>query len=185
MSTKYKFGDNEIAHFITFSVINWIDALTRNEYKDIVVESLQYCIKEKGLQLHAGVIMSNHVHLIASAKQGFMLTNILRDLKKFTSNKIFKAIEENPKESRKEWMLWMFKRAGKRNSNNKDFQFWQQDNHPIELNTAEMLKQRLDYLHQNPVRAGIVYEPQDYVYSSGIDYCTTMKGRILIEHLQS
>ncbi|MEO7050001.1 MAG: hypothetical protein ABI091_32145, partial [Ferruginibacter sp.] len=130
--------------------------------------------------------------LIASAKQGFMLTNILRDLKKFTSKKIFKAIEENPKESRKEWMLWIacpdrsgFKRAGKRNSNNKDFQFWQQDNHPIELNTAEMLKQRLDYLHQNPVRAGIVYEPQDYVYSSGIDYCTTMNGRILIEHLQS
>ena len=129
--------------------------------------------------------MSNHVHLIASAKQGFMLTNILRDLKKFTSKQIFKAIKENPGESRKEWMLWMFIRAGKRNSNNKDFQFWQQDNHPIELNTAEMLKQRLDYLHQNPVRAGIVYEPQDYVYSSGIDYCTTMNGRILIEHLQS
>jgi putative transposase len=87
MSTKYKFGDNEIAHFITFSVVNWIDALTRNEYKDIIVASLQYCIKEKGLKLHAWVIMSNHVHLIASAKQGFMLTNILRDLKKFTRRK--------------------------------------------------------------------------------------------------
>ena len=184
MSTKYKFGDNEIAHFITFSVVNWIDALTRNEYKDIVVESLQYCIKEKGLQLHAWVIMSNHVHLIASAKKDFMLSHILRDLKKFTSKQIFKSIEENPKESRKEWMIWMFKRAGKRNSNNKDFQFWQQDNHPIELTTPEMLKQRLEYLHQNPLRAGIVYEPQDYVYSSGIDYCTTMKGRIAIEHLQ-
>ena len=76
----------------------------------------------------------------------------------------------------------MFKRAGKRNSNNKGFQFWQQDNHPIELSTGLMLKQRLDYLHENPVRAGIVYEPQEYVYSSAIDYYR--KGKIDIEHLQ-
>ena len=136
------------------------------------------------MQLHAWIIMSNHVHLIASAKRGFMLSNILRDLKKFTSKQIFSSIEENTTESRKDWMIWMFKRAGKRNSNNKDFQFWQQDNHPIELRTTEMLKQRLDYLHENPVRAGIVYEPQEYVYSSGKDYYTTMKSRIEIEHLQ-
>ena len=64
MSTKYKTGDNELAHFITFSVVNWIDALTRNEYKDIIVDSLQFCIKEKGMKLYAWVIMSNHIHLI-------------------------------------------------------------------------------------------------------------------------
>lgn len=88
-------------------------------------------------------------------------------------------------------MIWItspdlsgFKRAGKRNSNNKDFQFWQRDNHPIELSNPEMLKQRLDYLHYNPVGAGIVYEPQEFVYGSGINYYTTMKCRIAIEHLQ-
>ena len=183
MSTKYKIGDDEIPHFITFSIVNWIDALTRNDYKEIIVNSLQYCINEKGMMLHAWIIMSNHVHLIISAKKDFELSNILRDLKKYTSKQIIKAIEENPKESRKEWMIWMFGRAGKRNSNNKDFQFWQQDNHPIELSNGTITKQRLNYLHENPVRAAIVYDAHDYIYSSAIDYYTNRKGRIEIELL--
>ena len=65
---------------------------------------------------------------------------------------------------------------GKRNSNNKNFQFWQQDNHPMELYGYEMLMQELDYLHDNPVRAGLVYETWHYKYSSAVDYCTNMKG---------
>ncbi|HMI79916.1 MAG TPA: transposase, partial [Ferruginibacter sp.] len=120
---KYKTGDDEQAHFITFSVVEWIDALTRNEYKDIITESLAYCIKEKGLRLHAWIIMPNHVHLIMSARREFMISHILRDLKKFTSKQIYNAILANPKKSRKEWLICMFKRAGKRNSNNRDFQF--------------------------------------------------------------
>lgn len=142
-----------------------IDALTRNEYKDIIVESLKHCIENKGLVLTAWIIMSNHVHLIGSAKIGFTIGDMLRDLKKFTSKQIFKAIKENPKESKKECppgdasrtgMIYMFERAGKRSSNNKDFQFWQQDNHPIELSNPGMLKQKLDYLPVQPaVRAGM------------------------------
>lgn len=184
MSTKYKFGENEIAHFVTFSVVIWIDALTRNEYKEIIVESLKYCISEKGLNLHAWIIMSNHVHLIVSAKKEFVISHILRDLKKYTSKQIYTSIQGNARESRRDWMIWMFDRAGKRNSNNKNFQFWQQDNHPIELSSVQLLKQRLDYLHEKPVRAGIVFAPEEYVYGSGTDYCTNRKGRIEIEHLQ-
>ncbi|HTQ27914.1 MAG TPA: transposase [Puia sp.] len=183
MGSQYKIGDNEIPHFISFSVVNWIDALTRNEYKDIIVDSLQFCMSEKGMVLNAWVIMSNHLHLIMSARAGVLISNILRDMKKYTSKQIIKAIKENPKESRKDWMIWMFERAGKRNSNNEIFQFWQQDNHPVELSSNEMIEQRLNYMHENPVRAGIVYEPQDYVYSSAIDYYTTMNGRIAVEHL--
>ena len=183
MSGKYAVGDDQVPHFISFSVVNWIDAFTGNEYKDIIIGSLKYCIEEKGLLLHAWIIMSNHVHLIMSTKPGFWISDILRDLKKFTSKQIITAIAENPKESRKDWMLWMFERAGKRNSNNEHYQFWQQDNHPIELTTNGMLEQRLNYLHENPVNAGIVYEPQDYVYSSAIDYYSDEKGKIEIEHI--
>jgi len=184
MSVKYKTGDNQLPHFLSFSVVEWIDALTRNEYKEIIVESLKHCIENKGLVLNAWIIMSNHVHLIGSAKIDFTISDILRDLKKFTSKQIFNTIKDNPKESRKEWMIYMFERAGKRNSNNKSFQFWQQDNHPIELTNPGILKQKMDYLHENPVRAGIVFKPQHYVYSSAVDYCTNQKGRILVEHLQ-
>ena len=161
-----------------------IDALTRNEYKDIIVESLKYCIDKKGMILHAWIIMSNHIHLILKAQKDFIISNIMRDFKKYTSKQIVGSIKENPKESRREWMIYMFERAGKKNSNNKDFQFWQQDNHPIELSTPAMLKQRLDYLHENPVRAGIVYEAGSYVYSSAVNYYTGGKGKIGIEHLE-
>ena len=184
MSTKYKTGDNEMAHFLSFAVINRINALTRPEYKDIIVESLKYCIAAKGMKLHAWVIMNNHVHLILSAGKGFVISHILRNMKKFTSKLIIKTIAENYKESRREWMLWMFERAGKKSSSNERYQFWQHDNHPIELVNTHLLKQRLDYLHENPVRAGIVYEPQEYVYSSAIDHYTTRKGMIDIDQLQ-
>lgn len=123
MSVKYKTGDDQMPHFITFSVVEWIDALTRNEYKDIILASLEFCIRHKGLELNARVFMSNHVHFVMSAKPGFTISNILRDLKKYTSKQLFRSIRDNRIKSRKARMLYMFERAGKRNSNNKDFQF--------------------------------------------------------------
>ena len=98
------------------------------------------------------------------------MQDILRDLKSFTSRNLNEAIKTHPQESRKEWMIWMMERAGKRNGNNNDWQLWQQHNQPIELNTNEMMDQRLDYLHHNPVEAGFVSEPEHWRYSSAIDY---------------
>ena len=175
MPSKYKISDHQNLHFITFSVVQWVDALSRPYYKDIVIDSIQYCQQHKGLILYAYVLMNNHVHLIASAAAEHNLSDILRDLKTYTSKTLLKEISENPRESRKNWMLWLFKSAGIRNPNNKDFQFWQQDNRPIELSSNEMMDQRLDYIHQNPVKAGFVYEPEHYVYSSAADY-TGRKG---------
>ena len=182
MSSKYKVGEDAIPHFVTFSVVGWIDVFSREQYKELFVESLKYCQEKKGLVLHAWVVMTNHAHLIISSNTN-KIENIVRDLKKYTSKQIIKAIQENPSESRKEWMLNIFSHAGKSNNNNKDFQFWKQDYHPIELNTAEKLTQRLDYLHENPVRSGLVWEPWHYKYSSAIDYYTTEPGLLKIEHL--
>ena len=80
-------------------------------------------------------------------------------------------------------MLWLFSSAGQKNSNNKYYQFWQQDNHPVKLTTMEMVIQKLNYLHDNPVRAGIVFEPHQYVYSSAADYFTERKGLLPVERL--
>jgi len=114
--------------------------------------------------------MNNHVHLIASANEGYNLSDILRDLKKFTSKKLVSAIEDNVQESRRRWMLWIFRSNGERNSNNEKHQFWQQDNHPVCLDTAYLIDQRMDYLHNNPVAESIVEEPEHYIYSSARDY---------------
>lgn len=182
MSSKYKVGDDTIPHFVTFTVIGWVDVFTREQYKEIMVESLQYCMEQKGLTLHAWVIMTNHVHLIISSKTS-KLDALVRDMKKFTSKQIIKAVTVNPEESRKEWMLNIFRYAGTGNKNNKDFQFWKQDYHPVELSTNELLEQRLQYLHENPVRSGLVWEAWHYKYSSAIDYYTTEKGLLKIERM--
>jgi putative transposase len=169
MSRNYKFRDQERPYFISFATVYWIDALTRPVYKDIVVDSIKYCIENKGLIVYAWVIMSSHVHMIIGTNKNPM-ENIVRDLKRHTSKALLKAISENPVESRREWMLFMFERAGRKNSNNSKYQFWQQHNHPIELDNNTVMDQRLDYLHNNPVEEGYVYELHEYVYSSAIDY---------------
>lgn len=183
MPSKYTIQDHQALHFITFATVEWIDALSRPVYKDIVVDSLQYCITNKGLILYAYVIMSNHVHMIAAAQEGYHLSDILRDLKKFTSKRLIEAIENNPQESRKRWMLWIFRSAGQKNHNNQTYQFWQQDNRPIELSSNLMMDQRLNYIHNNPVEAGIVFEPHYYVYSSAVDYAGG-KGLVDIEFIE-
>ena len=126
----YKIRDQYAVHFITFAVVEWIDVFTRKAYADIVLDSLRFCISNKALKVHAWCIMSNHVHLICSAANG-NLSDILRDFKKFTSKAIIKSIEENKQESRKNWMLWLFKKAGEKNSRNNNCQFWRQNNHPV------------------------------------------------------
>ena len=126
--------------------------------------------------MYAWCIMSNHVHLIISTTETGNLSGIIGDMKRHTSKTILKAIEENMQESRRDWMLWLFKRAGEYNSNNEKYQFWQQHNHPVQLSTQEMINQRLDYLHNNPVEAGIVSYPPEYLYSSAKDYYTEKKG---------
>ena len=82
-----------------------------------MLDSLAYCQKEKGLLIHAYCIMPSHLHLIISAVNN-NLSDIIRDFKKFTSAKILKTIEENSKESRRNWMLWIFKKAGENNERN-------------------------------------------------------------------
>lgn len=114
--------------------------------------------------------MTSHVHLIIGTTFKKM-EGILCDFKSHTSTQLRKMIKDNQQESRFEWLLWMMERAGNKNSNNNGFQFWQQNNHPIELWDNYMKEQKLDYLHENPVVSGFVSKTADYLYSSARDYC--------------
>jgi putative transposase len=179
----YLIRDQHAIHFVSFAVVQWVDVFTRKVYSDIVVESLNFCVKNKGLQVHAWCIMSNHLHLIISAKEPATLSGILRDFKKYTSSKIVEAIESNDQESRKNWMLWIFRSAGQNNHRNEKYQFWQQDNHPIECSDGKILDSKMKYLHENPVRAGLVKFEGDYVYSSGADYYLDQKGLVEMSYI--
>lgn len=98
-------------------------------------------------------------------------SELIRDFQGFTARKLLKAIEENTQESKKEWLLWMFEKAGERNSNIKKYQFWQQHNNPIEIWSLTVFEQKLNYIHQNPVKSGFVIEPWEWKYSSAGNYC--------------
>jgi len=170
MSRNYKFHNSEGLYFVSFAVVGWLDVFTRNEYKDLVLESLEFCQKNKGMEIHAWCIMTNHVHLIFRSIENQKPELLLGDFKRFTSRSVVKAIQENPKESRKEFLLDYFKKEAEKSSNTTNFQFWRHDNKPIELWSNEVIQQKIDYIHNNPVEEGIVFRPEDYKYSSAPDY---------------
>lgn len=178
MSRKYKIHDQQKLYFVTFTVIHWIDVFIRNEYRSIFIESIKYCQNNKGLLVCAFCIMPSHVHLILGSSGQYNLEGIIRDLKSFTSRNIRLLLEKNTlvQESRRDWMLRMMYNAGRYNNNNIDFQFWQQHNHPIELNTNELMDQKLEYIHLNPVASGFVDTPEAWTYSSARDYSGSSQG---------
>ncbi|MBI3134315.1 MAG: transposase [Bacteroidetes bacterium] len=170
MSRNYKFHNPTAAYFVSFAVVDWLDVFTRNEYKDILLESLSFCQKNKRMEIYAWCIMSNHVHLVFQSIDGQTPDQLLGDFKRFTSNAVVKAIKENPQESRKEFLLDRFKKAAANSSNVKHYQFWRHDNQPIELWSNHVISQKIRYIHNNPVAAGLVFRPEDYRYSSAVDY---------------
>ena len=169
MSRAYKFHNPEGLYFITFATVAWVDVFTRRDYKDIVVESLRFCQQEKGLLLYAWVIMSNHVHLIIRARDGFRISDIIRDLNRHTANTIIKAIQQEP-ESRREWLLAGMAAAAERIKRNEHFKFWRDDNHAVWLESNKFIQQKLSYVHENPVKEQLVAHAEDYVFSSAGDY---------------
>ena len=119
MLDGYKIRDQSLPHFITATVVDWVDVFTRKNYRDIVVECLDFCIREKGMVLYGYVIMSNHIHMVVQSNNG-ELSNLIRDFKKFTATKILEKIQSEP-ESRREWILERFKLAAESHTRNKNY----------------------------------------------------------------
>jgi len=168
MTTGYQIYNQHHTYFLTLQVIDWVDVFTRKIYRDIILESLTYCRVHKGLRIFAYVIMTNHIHVIVESETN-RLSDILRDFKSFTSKKILKTIAEG-NESRKDWMLKRFEFAARSNKRCSDMQFWTHENHAIEIYSDQFLSQKMAYIHNNPVRAGFVENPGDWLYSSQSNY---------------
>ncbi len=169
MSRNYKFHNKSGLYFVSFATINWIDVFTRQIYFDVLVDSINYCRKEKGMELYCYCFMPSHVHFIFRSSKSEP-SELLRDFKRHTSKKVVECIENNSQESRKEWLLWMFERTGKKNATTTKRQFWQQNNKPIELWSEKVIKQKIDYIHNNPVESGLVVNPEDWKYSSARNF---------------
>jgi len=161
MSRNYKFHNPEGIYFVSFATVFWVDVFVRRLYFDCIVESLNHCVDEKGMEIYAWCIMPSHVHLVFRSATD-KPEDLIGGFKSYTSRKLIKLIEENQQESRREWLLNSFKKAGAANSNNSKNQFWQQHNQPIELWTQAVFQQKVDYRHNNPVEAGFVGNEFEY-----------------------
>ena len=174
MGHAYVIRDQFGQYFVTFTVNQWVDVFSRQEYADLFLDSVRFCQKEKGLKVHAWVIMTNHIHMIISSDK-VNLSDIIRDLKKYTSTQIINAIKNNPQESRKNWFLWLLqkKEGGKL--------FWKEGYHGEEIISESFFQSKLEYIQMNPVKAGIVEKEEEYVYSSCGYLYGVRKGLIELE----
>ena len=157
------------AYFITMTVVGWVDVFTRKNHRDAIIESLKYCQKEKGLIIFAYVVMSNHIHMIVHTNEPYLIKDTIRDFKKFTSKKILQQIQNEP-ESRRGWMLKLFEDEDELSKKHKSYKFWQAGNHAIEVFSENFIWDKINYIHNNPVRAGFVENQWDWLYSSAANY---------------
>jgi REP element-mobilizing transposase RayT len=168
MSTGYKISEQDELHYVTFQIVRWVDLFTRQVYRDIVIDSLCFCQQHKGLEIYAFVVMSNHIHLLIRSECE-KLSDTIREFKSFTAKKMLEAIQTE-EESRREWMLNLFEFSAKQHKRNEQYQIWTHENHAEIIYSNKFIDQKINYIHENPVRAGIVEHPEDYLYSSARNY---------------
>ncbi len=178
MSTGYQIEYPNQPYFLTFTVVDWVDVFTRKIYRDMLLESMDFCRRTKALKNWGYVVMSNHMHCIWQSKE-HNLPDIIRDFKRYTSQQILKTISQIP-ESRKDWMLKRFEFAAMRSVRSSKHQFWENDNHAELILTESFFNQKLSYIHANPVKAGWVEHPTHWMYSSARNYMG-LKGLIEID----
>ncbi|WP_316770030.1 REP-associated tyrosine transposase [Pedobacter frigiditerrae] len=170
MGLTYTIKNQEGQYFITCTVHQWADVFTRELYKEILLDSIRHCQKHKGLQVYGWVLMSNHIHMIISSNKN-KLSDIVRDFKKYTATKIVEAISNNASESRRGWLLWLLVK-------DEEISFWQDGYHGEEIFTTAFFETKLNYIHLNPVRAGLVEKEEEYLYSSCGDSYGIRKGQL-------
>lgn len=184
MSSSYKANIPGKAYFITITTVNWADLFTRQGLRLIITDSLNYCQQNKRLEIYAYCLMPSHLHMMCRARDDEkLLYEIIREFKKFTSKKIVTYIKENP-ESRREWLLEMFQSACEHLSRGQQYKVWQDGYHAEVLTGSEFIYQKLNYIHMNPVKDGIVENAWDYLFSSAGNYADmeSAVGVIVLPH---
>ena len=161
--TRYKIYDTIYPHFLTCTVVGWMPVFTRPETTDIVLDSLRFLQENDRLTLFGYVLLENHLHLVAAAED---LSKEIGDFKSFTARKVIDYL----KERRVKMFLDQLKYYKLRHKIDQEYQLWQEGSHPQMIQNDEMMRQKLDYIHLNPVKRGFVDDPAHWRYSSARNY---------------
>jgi putative transposase len=176
MKTRYKIYNQGSPYFMTHTIVAWISVFTRRAYFDVVLEALKYCQDAKGLRLFAWVVMDNHLHLLAAGEE---VSRTMKEFKSYTAREIIRLAQERGND----WLLgqFQFHKSGTKAGSN--YQVWQEGFHPQEITSERMLRQKMEYIHHNPVRAGLVDKAEDWPYSSARNYLG-LAGLLEIDRLE-
>jgi len=175
----HHYADGQYIYFITSTVVNWIPIFLSHRYFDILIDALAYCRNEKGLLVHAYVLMPNHFHAIVSSEPHSALPSIIRDLKRHTAWEIARCLAEEGSWYILRQLEWAAGKAGRGN----DVQVWQEGYHPEAIYSQKFFRQKLDYLHDNPVRKEYVGTAEHWLYSSAGQYLSESVGMMQIDKL--
>lgn len=163
MRTRYQITGHDGIYFITSTIIEWIPVFTAKGYFDIIIQSLNHCRKNKGLKLFAYVVMDNHAHFIVSAEK---LPQIVKEFKSYTAREIIKTARAD----KRKWLLNQFEYYKKRYKDDSEYQVWQEGIHPQVIISDDIFRQKIEYIHNNPVKRGFVERAEHWIYSSARNY---------------
>jgi REP element-mobilizing transposase RayT len=142
MRSRYSVREKERAHFVTSTIVDWLPVFTTGACCEILAGSLDFCRREKGLQLYAWVIMENHFHAVVHAAD---LPRVMADLKKFTAGKLLAQLEAE----RRTWLLDLLASGKAAHKTRSTWQLWQEGYHPQAIYSDQTMQQKIDYIHAN------------------------------------
>ena len=161
--SSYKFVDKDQPHFMTFTIVEWLPLFSNPDIVEIIFDSLRFVQRERGFVIFAYVILENHMHMIASCSD---LRKTIKEFKSYTATEIVTYLKENKARS----VLDMLRRAKLSHKTESIHQVWQEGSHPEQIISEEMMRQKIEYIHNNPVKRGYVDESEHWRYSSARNY---------------
>jgi len=161
-----------------------MDVFVRPVYKEVIIKALNHFTDTQGLVIYAWCLMTSHIHLLVKTREGNCPAYFERDFKKFTTPEIIKALEMEM-DPRKEWIMQRFEEFGKSLKKIEKFHLWQSCSSPLHIDSDQphLLLERIDHIHENPVRERIVELPENYLFSSARDYAG-LKGLVKVKVIQ-
>ena len=161
--TRYKIHDNAYPHFFTCTVVEWLPVFTRQESVQILLDSWSFLQREGRLTVFAYVVLENHIHFIAASDQ---LSKEIGDFKSYTARRLIDLLKSANAKTLLDQLA--FRKA--LHKNDRDYQFWQEGSHPQQISSDEIMRQKIEYIHYNPVKRGYVDDPTHWRYSSARNY---------------
>ena len=177
--SRWKVVPDMKCYFVTTTVVDWQYIFTSIPCFDIIIDSLKYCIKNKFLHVHGYVIMLNHAHYILSTDDGQILSDVMRDFGTHTSRRLTEFLEQEKRFD----LLKVSRRAAEDDGSGNLYRVWQEGFHPITIESDQFFLEKLQYLHENPVRKGYVDRPEQWRYSSARNYVLDDDSIIAVEKL--